>query len=210
MRSTHLHAVAQWARDGLDLVGSGDEEHSREVERQREEVVAEVLVLPSGRPGRSGRRAIKQSGDRQQGQSGNQAIKQSGRRAISKGGRPTTALGGGRGGTLAPDRAPLGAPTTKPSGNGEMGQWGNQAIRQWGNGAIGHLLRIEDLEERRRRVPIVRGASELVNLIEHDDAIVRATLLHRLQAIKQAIRQSGNQAIRQSGCSSHTSPPPAG
>ena len=41
----HLHAVAQWRRDRLELVGRGDEEDVREVERQVEVVVAEGRVL---------------------------------------------------------------------------------------------------------------------------------------------------------------------
>ena len=40
-----LHAVAQRARDGVELVGRGDEQHLRQVERHVEVVVAEGRVL---------------------------------------------------------------------------------------------------------------------------------------------------------------------
>src|SRR6266516_7655332 len=41
----HVHAVEQRRRDRLELVRRADEEHLREVERQIEVVIAEVLVL---------------------------------------------------------------------------------------------------------------------------------------------------------------------
>ena len=43
--------------------------------------------------------------------------------------------------------------------------------------AEGHiLLRVQHLEQRRRRVAVERVAPELVNLVEHDDAVIRARL----------------------------------
>eukprot|EP00965_Chrysotila_dentata_P050444 1672233-Pleurochrysis_carterae.AAC.1 len=43
------------------------------------------------------------------------------------------------------------------------------------------LLRVEHLEQRGRRVAVERVAPELVDLVEHDDGVVRAALLHRLE-----------------------------
>ena len=40
-----LHAVAQWPWDGVDHIGGADEHHPRQVERNREVIVAEGRVL---------------------------------------------------------------------------------------------------------------------------------------------------------------------